>query len=58
MLASRMGVAATQALLEGRTDVMTGLGGWELDLVDLESVVGHPGEPSVPYLELTRLLAR
>ena len=58
MLASRMGVAATAALLEGATRVMTGLVGWDIDLVDLAEVIGHPGEPSVPYLELTRLLAR
>ena len=58
MLASRMGVAATDALLAGRTDVMTGLVGWEIELAALEDVIGQPGEPSVPYLELTRLLAR
>jgi 6-phosphofructokinase 1 len=58
MLASRMGVAATQALIEGRSDVMTGLVGWDMRLVELSEVIGQPGEPSLPYLELTRLLAR
>ena len=58
MLASRMGVASTEALLAGHSDVMTGLVGWEIELAALEDVIGHPGEPSVPYLELTRLLAR
>ena len=51
-------MAATEALLAGRTDVMTGLVGWEIELAALEDVIGQPGEPSVPYLELTRLLAR
>ena len=58
LLASRMGVHAAQALLRGESDVMTGLDGSELQLVPLADVCGRSGEPSVAYVELTRLLAR
>ena len=58
LLASRMGVHATQALLDGRSGVMTGLDGAELHLVPLDDVCGRTGEPSTKYVELTRLLAR
>ena len=58
LLASRMGVHATQALLDGQSDVMTGLEGSELQLVPLAEVCGRSGEPSTAYVELTRLLAR
>lgn len=58
LLASRMGVHATQALLDGRSGVMTGLDGAELHLVPLDDVCGRTVEPSTKYVELTRLLAR
>ena len=58
LLASRMGVHATEALLGGATDVMSGLAGSDLRLVPLGDVAARPVEPLASYVELARLLAR
>jgi len=58
LLASRMGVHATAALLDGGTGVMVGLEGSDLVLVPLADVATRQVQPSVPFIDLTRLLAR
>ncbi|MEM7414353.1 MAG: ATP-dependent 6-phosphofructokinase [Gemmatimonadota bacterium] len=58
LLASRMGVHATQALLDGENGVMVALDGSELVLVPLDDVCSRQVEPSVTFVELSRLLAR
>lgn len=58
LLASRMGVRAVQALLEGREDVMVGLQGREMVLVPLTEVVGHRRQANLDYYRMARMLAR
>jgi 6-phosphofructokinase 1 len=58
LLASRMGVKAVEALLEGKSDVMTGLKGHGIDYVPLEDVIGKKRTANLEYYEMTKVLAR
>ncbi len=58
LLASRMGVRAVEALLQGRGGVMTGLKGRGIEYVPLEEVVSHKRTANLEYYEMTRVLAR
>lgn len=58
LLATRMGVAAVDALIEGKTGVMTGLRGREIVLRDLDEVTSKQREPNLHYLEIGRMLSR
>jgi 6-phosphofructokinase 1 len=58
LLASRMGLKAVEALLEGRSGVMTGLKGRGIEYVPLEEVVTHKREANLEYYEMTKVLAR
>lgn len=57
LLATRMGVAAVQALLRGESDVMVGLDGRDVQTVPLEKVVSHKREANLDYYEMARMLA-
>lgn len=57
MLAARMGSKAVQALIDGQTDVMTGLHGRLIDLVPLEEVVSRKRPTNLEYYTMARRLA-
>lgn len=57
MLAARMGSKAVQALIDGQTDVMTGLHGRLIDLVPLEEVVARKRPTNLEYYTMARRLA-
>lgn len=58
LMASRMGVKAVDALLNGMTGVMTGLQGRGIEYVPLEDVVNAKREINMEYFEMVSLLAR
>ncbi len=58
LLASRMGYKAVEALLNGKSGVMTGLKGRGVDYVPLEDVVSHKRTANLEYYEMTKTLAR
>jgi len=58
LLASRMGVKAVEALLQGKSGVMAGLKGRGIEYVPLEEVVSHKRTANLEYYEMTRVLAR
>ena len=58
MLASRLGIHATRALLEGARDVMVGYDGRGTELVPLEQVCDGAKEPTLEYLEMIGVLSR
>lgn len=58
LLASRMGVRAVEALLQGKSGVMTGLKGRGIEYVPLEEVISHKRTANLEYYEMTKVLAR
>lgn len=58
LLASRMGLKAVEALLEGKSGVMTGLRGRGIEYVPLEDVISHKRTANLEYYEMTKVLAR
>ncbi len=58
LLATRFGVAAVKFLLEGKTNVMTGLQGSEIVAVPIDDVVNNKKTLSEEYLEMLRILAK
>ncbi len=58
LLAARMGKRAVEALLEGETNVMTGLQGREIVLVPLEDVIVKNRAANLEYYEMSRMLAQ
>lgn len=57
LLATRMGVAAVEALMEGKTGVMTGLRGREIVLRDLDDVTSKTREPNLKFLDIGMMLS-
>jgi 6-phosphofructokinase 1 len=57
MLATRLGVRAVEALLEGKNDVMVGLNDEGMVLVPLEEVVSKMRDVNAEYLELFKRVA-
>ncbi len=57
LLATRMGVAAVEALLRGESDVMMGLEGRDIQSVPLSEVVQHKRTANLEYYEMCRMLA-
>ncbi len=57
-LASLLGMRATQALRDGKTGVMVGMQGRNIELVPLADVTTHSREMSESYYELARILSR
>lgn len=58
LLASRMGVKAVEALLDGESDMMVGLQGREIVLVPLAQVTQRQRSANLEYYEMIRMLAR
>jgi 6-phosphofructokinase 1 len=58
MLATRLGVRAVEALLDGKNDIMVGLQGREILPVPLEEVVSKSRQANLVYYELARMLSR
>lgn len=58
LLATRMGVRAVEALLEGESDAMVGLKGRDLILQPLEKVIDQSRRVNLDYYEMARILAR
>lgn len=58
LLASRMGFMAVEALLNGKSGVMTGLKGRGVDYVPLEDVISNKRTANLEYYEMTKTLAR
>lgn len=58
LLATRMGVRAVEALIEGQTGVMVGLSGREIKTVSLEDVTTKVRQISESYYEMARILSR
>ncbi len=57
ILASRMGLKAVETLVEGQTDVMTGLIGRDVVLRPISDAWEHPTHFDSSYMELMRILA-
>jgi 6-phosphofructokinase 1 len=58
LLASRMGVKAVEALMEGSYGVMTGIRGSGVKFVPLEEVINNKRQVSMEYYHMARVLAR
>lgn len=58
MLATRMGVEAVNALINGKTDVMVGLEGREIVLCNLEDVVSKSRKVNLKLYEMAQILSR
>jgi len=58
LLASRMGVKAIEALVEGKHGVMTGIHGDSVVFVPLEDVISNKREVNKEYYHMARVLAR
>lgn len=57
LLATRLGVKAVEALLEGKSDVMVALQGRKIETVPLEKVVSKHREANLEYFEMAKILA-
>ena len=57
LLATRMGVKAANALIEGESDVMVALRGRDMELVPLEKVVNQQRAANLDYYEMCKMLA-
>jgi 6-phosphofructokinase 1 len=57
LLATRMGVAAIEALMEGKSGVMTGLRGREIVLREIDEVTSKTREPNLKFLEIGTMLS-
>ena len=58
LLASRMGLKAVEALMEGKHGVMTGLKGKGVDFIPLLDVISNKRQVSMEYSNMTKVLAR
>lgn len=58
LLASRMGVKAVEALLEGQHGVMTGLKSKGIDFIPLLDVINNKRKVNMEYYHMTKVLAR
>jgi 6-phosphofructokinase 1 len=58
LLASRMGVKAVEALVEGTHGVMAGLKGKGIDFVPLADVISNKRKVNMEYYEMAKVLAR
>jgi len=58
LLACRMGVKAVEGLLEGKSGVMTGLKGQDIEFTPLEDVISNKRTANLEYYQMTRVLAR
>lgn len=57
LMATRMGVRAVEALLEGKSDQMVALQGRRMELIPLKEVVSKQREANLEYFEMCRMLA-
>ncbi len=58
LLACRMGVKAVEGLLEGKSGVMTGLKGQDIEFIPLDDVISNKRTANLEYYQMTRVLAR
>lgn len=58
LLASRMGVKAVEALVEGTHGVMTGLKGKGVDFIAIEDVISNKRKVNLEYYHMVKVLAR
>lgn len=58
LLASRMGVKAVEALIEGTHGVMTGLKGKGIEFIPLVDVIANKRKINMEYFHMTKVLAR
>ncbi len=58
LLASRMGVKAVEALVQGESGKMVALRGRKMELVALEEVVQRNRQANLDYYEMARMLAK
>ncbi|MDD2921045.1 MAG: 6-phosphofructokinase [Anaerolineales bacterium] len=58
LLASRMGVKAVEALVEGNHGVMTGLKGKGVDFIQLVDVISNKRKVNLEYYHMAKVLAR
>lgn len=58
LLASRMGVKAVEALVEGTHGMMTGLKGKGVDFVPLADVIGNKRKVNMEYYHMVKVLSR
>lgn len=58
LLASRMGVKAVEALVEGKHGVMTGLKGKGVDFIPLLDVISNKRQVNMEYYHMAKVLAR
>jgi 6-phosphofructokinase 1 len=57
LLATRMGVKATEALIEGQSNVVTGLQGRDIELLSMDKVVNNQRAANLDYHRMCQMLA-
>ena len=58
LLATRFGVKAVELLLEGKSNVMIGLVGREMQPIPIDDVINNKKKLTKDYIEMARMLAR
>ena len=58
LIASRMGLKAVEAIVEGNHGVMTGLQGQSIEYVPLADVIRNKSQANMEYFHMARVLAR
>jgi 6-phosphofructokinase 1 len=58
LLATRMGVKAVRALMEGQSGMMTALNGRKMDMIPIEEAISQIRPISDSYFDMARFLAR
>ncbi len=58
LLASRMGLKAVEALMEGKHGMMTGLKGKGIDFIPLVDVISNKRQVNMEYFHMAKVLAR
>jgi 6-phosphofructokinase 1 len=57
VLASRMGIAAVEGLLQGKTDAMVGIRNNQMEYNPFHEVIGHPHEIDAESLRIAKILS-
>ena len=58
LLASRMGVKAVEAFVDGTHGVMTGLKGKGIDFIPLSDVISNKRKVNMEYYHMVKVLSR
>ena len=57
-MATRLGIRAVEALLEGKTDYLIGLRGRDITMAPLKDVISNPRPVNMEHYNMVRQLAK